>query len=66
MVAPAAWPGAGGLRVGPKGVGLARALAAAETDCIVAAPSTLIRPAGDRITTDARDAAHLTRLLLVG
>jgi len=32
----------------------------------VAAPSKLIRPAGDRVKTDARDAAHLTRLLRLG
>jgi transposase len=33
---------------------------------VVAAPSKLIRPAGDRVKTDARDAAHLTRLLRLG
>ena len=33
---------------------------------MVAAPSKLIRPAGDRIKTDARDAAHPTRLLRLG
>jgi len=48
---------------GPTGFGLARALAAADIDCVVAAPSKLIRPGGDRVKTDARDAAHLTRLL---
>jgi transposase len=32
----------------------------------VAAPSKLIRPAGDRVKTDARDAAHLARLLHLG
>lgn len=47
----------------PTGFGLARALAAAEIDCLVAAPSKLNRPSGDRVKTDARDAAHLTRLL---
>jgi transposase len=51
---------------GPTGFGLARALAAAQIDCVVAAPSKLIRPAGDRVKTDARDAAHLTRLLRLG
>ncbi|KMO71293.1 Transposase [Mycolicibacterium obuense] len=51
---------------GPTGFGLARALAAAEIDCVVAAPSKLIRPSGDRVKTDARDAAHLTRLLRLG
>ena len=48
---------------GPTGFGLARALADAQIDCTVAAPSKLIRPPGDRVKTDARDAAHLTRLL---
>ena len=51
---------------GPTGFGLARTLAAAEIDCVVAAPSKLIRPGGDRVKTDARDAAHLTRLLRLG
>ena len=54
------------MRPGPTGFGLARALADAEIDCVVAAPSKLIRPAGDRVKTDARDAAHLTRLLRLG
>ena len=34
--------------------------------CLVAAPSKLQRPAGDRVKTDARDAAHLARLLHLG
>ena len=51
---------------GPTGFGLARTLAAAGITCEVAAPSKLIRPAGDRIKTDARDAAHLARLLHLG
>jgi transposase len=51
---------------GPTGFGLARALTAAGITCEVAAPSKLIRPAGDRIKTDARDAAHLARLLHLG
>jgi transposase len=51
---------------GPTGFGLARALAAAEIDCVVAAPSKLIRPPGDRVKTDTRDAAHLARLLRLG
>lgn len=41
-------------------------LADAQIECVVAAPSKLIRPAGDRVKTDARDAAHLTRLLRLG
>ena len=51
---------------GPTGFGLARALAEAHIECVVAAPSKLIRPAGDRVKTDVRDAAHLTRLLRLG
>jgi len=51
---------------GPTGFGLARALSAAGIDCRVAAPSKLQRPAGDRVKTDARDAAHLARLLHLG
>ena len=51
---------------GPTGFGLARALDAAGIDCVVAAPSKLQRPAGDRVKTDARDAAHLARLLHLG
>ena len=51
---------------GPTGFGLARLLIAAEIVCLVAAPSKLIRPAGDRVKTDVRDAAHLARLLHLG
>ena len=48
---------------GPTGFGLARQLTAAGIRCVVAAPSKLQRPAGDRVKTDARDALHLARLL---
>jgi transposase len=48
---------------GPTGFGLARQLTAAGVRCVVAAPSKLQRPAGDRIKTDARDALLLARLL---
>lgn len=48
---------------GPTGFGLSRALSGAGVRCVVAAPSKLQRPAGDRIKTDARDALHLARLL---
>jgi transposase len=48
---------------GPTGFGLARALTAAGIRCVVAAPSRLQRPSGDRVKTDARDALHLARLL---
>lgn len=48
---------------GPTGFGLARNLADAGVPVTVAAPSKLIRPAGDRVKTDARDALLLARLL---
>src|SRR6478672_4365841 len=51
---------------GPTGFGLARALIGAGIACQVAAPSKLQRPVGDRVKTDARDAAHLARLLHLG
>lgn len=51
---------------GPTGFGLARTLAAVGIDCLVAAPSKLIRPSGDRVKTDVRDARHLARLLHLG
>lgn len=48
---------------GPTGFGLSRALTAEGIRCVVAAPSKLQRPSGDRVKTDARDAMHLARLL---
>jgi transposase len=51
---------------GPTGFGLARFLLAAGIACLVAAPSKLQRPVGDRVKTDARDALHLARLLHLG
>ncbi|MEV5361104.1 IS110 family transposase, partial [Micrococcus luteus] len=51
---------------GPTGFGLARSFATKGTECLVAAPSKLIRPSGDRVKTDKRDARHLARLLHLG
>jgi transposase len=51
---------------GPTGFGLYRALTAAGVRCVVAAPSKLQRPPGDRVKTDAKDAVHLARLLRLG
>ncbi|MEO9222219.1 MAG: IS110 family transposase [Mycobacteriaceae bacterium] len=51
---------------GPTGFGLARFLRGAGIECVVAAPSKLQRPSGDRVKTDARDARHLARLLHLG
>ena len=52
-----------GYEAGPTGFGLARKLDAAGVAVTIAAPSKIIRPAGDRIKTDARDALLLARLL---
>lgn len=51
---------------GPTGFGLARAILAEGMECVVAAPSKLQRPVGDRVKTDAKDAAHLAKLLRLG
>ena len=51
---------------GPTGFGLSRFLASVGIDCVVAAPSKLVRASGDRVKTDARDALHLARLLRLG
>jgi transposase len=48
---------------GPTGFGLHRHLSAAGVRCVVAAPSKLQKPSGDRVKTDAKDAIHLARLL---
>jgi transposase len=48
---------------GPTGYELARFLRGRGVVCPVAAPSKLIRPAGNRVKTDAKDAEHLCRLL---
>jgi transposase len=39
---------------GPTGFGLARAINEAGMECVVAAPSKLQRPAGDRVKTEMR------------
>ena len=62
-LADLAGPVAVAYEAGPTGFGLARALDAAGVRCVVAAPSKLQRPSGDRVKTDARDAVHLARLL---
>ena len=51
---------------GPTGFGLYRHLVGHGVGCVVAAPSKLQRPSGDRVKTDARDAEHLARLLKLG
>lgn len=51
---------------GPTGFGLARFLTGQGMRCLVAAPSKLQRPSGDRVKTDAKDALLLARLLRLG
>jgi transposase len=51
---------------GPTGFDLARFLKVNGVECLVAAPSKLQRPVGDRVKTDARDALHLAKLLRLG
>ena len=51
---------------GPTGYGLARACAAAQIPCLVAAPSRIPRAAADRVKTDRRDALRLAKLLRLG
>ena len=48
---------------GPTGFSLARTIEVMGVPVTVAAPSKLIRPAGDKVKTDARDALLLARLL---
>jgi len=54
---------AGTYEAGPTGFDLYRALTAAGVRCVVAAPSKLQKPSGERVKTDAKDAVHLVRLL---
>ncbi|MGL3806096.1 IS110 family transposase [Paeniglutamicibacter sp. R2-26] len=51
---------------GPTGFGLARHFRAAGIDCVIAAPSKLLRAPGDRIKTDRRDAKILANMLAIG
>lgn len=51
---------------GPTGYGLARDLTEQGIDCIIAAPSKLLRAPGDRVKTDQRDALGLARMLSLG
>ena len=52
-LAELAGPAAVAYEAGPTGFGLARELTAAGVRCVVAAPSKLQRPAGDRVKTEA-------------
>ena len=50
----------------PTGFDLQRRLAEAGVECCVGAVSKMLRPPGDRVKTDKRDAVFLARMLAVG
>ena len=51
---------------GPTGFDLQRRLSEAGVECCVGAVSKMLRPSGDRVKTDKRDAVFLARMLAVG
>ncbi|MDQ0095959.1 transposase [Paeniglutamicibacter psychrophenolicus] len=51
---------------GPTGFGLARFLLAHGVDCLIAAPSKMLRAPGDRLKNDNWDAMALARILSLG
>ena len=51
---------------GPTGFDLCRALKELGVDCCVGAVSKMLRPSGDRVKTDKRDAVFLARMIAVG
>lgn len=51
---------------GPTGYDLQRSLAEYDIECVVGAVSKMLRPSGDRVKTDKRDAIFLARMLAVG
>ncbi len=51
---------------GPTGFGLARFLRSHGVDCLIAAPSKLLRAPGDRVKNDKRDSMTLARILSLG
>lgn len=51
---------------GPTGFDLQRSLSALGVECCVGAVSKMLRPSGDRVKTDKRDAVFLARMLAVG
>ena len=51
---------------GPTGSGLKRKPGKAGVPCVVGAVSKMLRPSGDRVKTDRRDATFLARMLAVG
>ncbi|GAA4379929.1 IS110 family transposase [Paeniglutamicibacter cryotolerans] len=51
---------------GPTGFGLARFLREHDIDCVIAAPSKLLKAPGEHVKTDKRDALTLARILSLG
>lgn len=51
---------------GPTGFDLCRSLGALGVECRVGAVSKMLRPSGDKVKTDRRDATFLARMLAVG
>lgn len=51
---------------GPTGYGLSRFLTGHGIDCLIAAPSKLMRAPGDHVKNDKRDALNLARMLSLG
>lgn len=51
---------------GPTGFDLKRKLDESGLECLVGAVSKMIRPSGDRVKTDKRDAVFLARMLAIG
>lgn len=51
---------------GPTGFSLARSLNASGLECVVGATSKMLRPSGDRVKNDKRDAVLLARMLSTG
>lgn len=59
-------PAMAAYETGPTGYGLARGLSALGIECVVAASCKIERASGDKVKTDARDAAMLARMLAAG
>ncbi len=51
---------------GPTGFDLQRKLSECNVDCVIGAVSKMLRPSGDKVKTDKRDAVFLARMLAVG
>ena len=55
-----------GYEAGCLGYSLQRALTAAQVDCTILAPTTMLTTSGKRVKTDARDALHIAKCLAYG